>query len=106
LIDATETTRVGPHVRFHVQGGVDFWQRAYVASAAGFPLSIPEYRTGDRELGPMLTATVGGSIRQRLGEALALGLAVDGQYSQFLDHIFVFDRWGLFTASTLELVLE
>jgi hypothetical protein len=106
LIDATETTRVGPHVRFHVQGGVDFWQRAYVASAAGFPLSIPEYRTGDRELGPMLPAKVGGSIRQRLGEALALGLAVDGQYSQFLDHIFVFDRWGLFTASTLELVLE
>lgn len=106
LYDVSEATRVGPHVRFHIQGGVDFWQRAYVASAAGFPLSLPEYRTGDREMGPMLTLTVGGTFRQKLAEALAISVNVDGLYSQFLDHIYVYDRWGLFTASTLELVIE
>ena len=30
----------------------------------------------------------------------------EGIYTQFLDHILVYDRWALFTATTLELGLE
>lgn len=106
LHDLTDSTRLGPHARFHIQSGVDFWQRAYVASAGGFPLTLPEYRTGDREMGPLFNLALGGSFRQKVSDTFALGLNIDGLYSQFLDHIYVFDRWGLFTASTLELVLE
>lgn len=106
LFDVTESTRVGPHLRAHVQSGVGFWERAYTASSATFPLTLPEYRTGDKELGPLFGLTVGGSIRQKLNDVLALGFAVDGVYTQFLDHIYVFDRWGLFTASTMEVVVE
>jgi hypothetical protein len=31
---------------------------------------------------------------------------VDGVYTQFLDAIYVYDRWGLFTATTLEIGVE
>lgn len=106
LFDATETTRVGPHLRAHVQSGVGFWERAYTASSATFPLTLPEYRTGDKELGPLFGVTVGGSVRQKVNDVLAFGFAVDGIYTQYLDHIYVFDRWGLFTASTMEVVVE
>ena len=103
-VDLGEEARVGPHVRFHIQSGVDFWQRAYTAS--GDPLSIPVYRTGDRELGPLFGVTAGGFFRYELTPGFAAGLSVDAVYTQFLDHIFVVDRFGVFTASTLELVVE
>ncbi len=106
LFDVGESTRLGPHVRFHIQSGVDFWQRAYTASGSSFPLTLPEFRTGDRELGPLFGLSLGGTFRQKVSDSLAFGLAVDGLYSQFLDHLYVFDRWGLFTASTMEVVIE
>jgi hypothetical protein len=33
-------------------------------------------------------------------------LEVQGIYTQFLDHILVFDRFGVFTATTLEMEVE
>jgi hypothetical protein len=52
LFDVAERVRVWPHFRFHAQTPVVFWQRAYVSEGTtGF--SLPEFRTGDRELGPM-----------------------------------------------------
>ena len=36
-----------PHLRFHAQNSVSFWQRAYTATSSG---DLPALRTGDREL--------------------------------------------------------
>jgi len=105
-VDVTKGTRVGPHVRFHIQSGVDFWKRAYVAEPNPVGFEVPEFRTGDRELGPLFAATLGGRLKHELTDNLSAGLQVDGIYTQFLDHIYIFDRIGVFTATTLELEVE
>lgn len=98
--------RLTPHARFHVQGPVDFWQRSYVAVPTLSGYQIPALRTSDRELGPLFTVTGGLGLRVQVTDELALGVAADGMYTQFLDHLFLFEKWGLFTASTLELEFD
>lgn len=105
-IDLDSMTRVGPHLRFHIQNGVGFWERAYVATPNPVGFNIPTFRTGDRELGPLFALTLGGEVQRQLVEGLAVKLQVDGIYTQFLDHIYIFDRFGVFTATTLELEVE
>ena len=97
---------MSPHVRFHIQGPVDFWQRAYVATPTLTGYVYPKYFTGDRELGPLFTVTFGNGVKAQLTEVVALALQVEGLYTQFLDHLYIVDRWGLFTASTLELTFD
>jgi hypothetical protein len=106
FLDVNDKLRLGSHLRFHVQGPVDFWQRAYTANATSVGFEIPEFRTTDRELGPLLGLTLGAGTRYALTDALAAGLQVEGIYTQFLDHIYLYDRWGLFTATTLELEID
>ncbi|MEO7111772.1 MAG: DUF3570 domain-containing protein, partial [Polyangiaceae bacterium] len=45
LVDLSRRVETGPHVRFHAQTAVNFWQRAYTLEP-GF--SYPALRTGDR----------------------------------------------------------
>jgi tetratricopeptide (TPR) repeat protein len=97
---------MSPHLRFHFQGPVDFWQRAYTVAPTLNGYLYPKYFTGDRELGPLFTVTVGNGVRGQLTEVLAIGVQVEGLYTQFLDHLLLVDRWGLFTASTLELEFD
>lgn len=104
--DFNDKLRVGPHVRFHIQTPVDFWQRAYVATPTATGWQLPQFRTGDRELGPLFGVTVGGGVRYKLSEIFSAQVQVEGIYTQFLDHVYVFDRLGLFTATTLELEVE
>jgi len=106
LVDLSKMVRVGPHVRFNIQSPVDFWQRAYVAEQTSDGWTLPKYRAGDRELGPLFGLTLGGTARFALSEIFAINVQVDGVYTQFLDHIYVYDRWGLFTATTLEIGVE
>jgi hypothetical protein len=106
LIDLNDSFRVGPHVRFHIQTPVDFWKRAYSATLTPTGWQIPKYRTGDRELGPLFGATVGGTARYQLSEMFAAQIEVQGIYTQFLDHIYIFDRVGVFTATTIEMEVE
>lgn len=106
LFDVNDALRVGPHVRFHIQGPVDFWKRVYEASPTSGGFSLPTYRTGDRELGPLFGVTAGGGVRYQLTEVFAATVQVEGIYTQFLDHIYVFDRLGLFTATTIEMEVE
>jgi hypothetical protein len=106
LIDLGESFRVGPHVRFHIQSPVDFWKRAYAAALTPTGWSLPTYRTGDRELGPLFGVTAGGGVRYQLTESLSAGVQVEAIYTQFLDHLYVFDRLGLFTATTIEMEVE
>jgi hypothetical protein len=106
LLDLNKSVRVGPHARFNIQGPVDFWQRAYVAKETSEGTELPKYRAGDRELGPLFGVTLGGGARFALSDIFAVNVQVDGVYTQFLDHIYVYDRWGLFTATTLEIGVE
>ena len=110
LVDATERLRVWPSVRFHVQSGASFWQRAYAASAStkDGTFTVPALRTGDRELGPLYGLTLGGGARYAFGEkkSWALSLTGDVVYTRFLDHLYLLDRLGLFGATTLEVDLE
>jgi len=97
---------MSPHARFHVQGPVDFWQRAYVVTPTLTGYLYPKYFTGDRELGPLVAVTLGDGLKAQLNEVVALAVQLEGIYTQFLDHLYIVDRWGLFTASTLQLTFD
>lgn len=97
--------RVWPHLRFHAQKGVDFWNRAYVVSAdAQGNVVAPQLRTGDRELGPMLAATAGGGVR--IGDRIGLTIQADAIYTRFLDHLFIQDRIAGFGGVLFDLEVQ
>lgn len=106
IFDAGRRFDLGPRVRFHAQSEVSFWQRAYVSGPApGW--SLPEFRTGDRELGPLWTAE-GGALahwyfgREAAPRSWALGLTGDVAYTSFLDDLYITQRTAVFGALTLE----
>lgn len=105
-LDVTDQLRLGTHLRFNIQGPVDFWQRAYAAPLTSAGREIPQFRTTDRELGPLFAITFGGGVRYALTDFFAVQLQVEGIYTQFLDHIYLYDRLGLFTATTFELEID
>ena len=104
LVDVGRRLEIGPHLRFHDQSAVSFWQRAYVLRG-GF--DYPAYRTGDRELGPLVNLTGGGSVRLGVGPARApmkwvLGLAIEATYSRYLDDLYLTDRSSTLGALSIE----
>lgn len=103
IFDVGSRVMLWPHVRFHVQGGVDFWQRAYVGSAG----DLPAWRTGDRELGPLASTAVGGGVRLALGsegrrDDWLLTVTVDGTNTQFFDAVYVSSRLAGLAVTRLE----
>lgn len=106
--DLTSSLRMWPHLRYHAQTSVDFWELAYRAERTAAGLKIPILRTGDREMGPLMTGTGGLGARLDLGESKRWGiqLAADAMYTRFLDHLFVRGRFGVFGALTLETEFE
>ena len=104
LIDVGRRLIVGPHLRFHGQSSVDFWQRAYVL---GPGLSYPQLRTGDRELGPLLTFTLGQTLRWAVGppdqpRSWTIGVDVNLAYTQYLDDLYLTHRFSGIGAVSLE----
>jgi hypothetical protein len=97
--DLRRDLRVWVHGRLHVQGGVSFWRRAYeVSTGASGEVGIPGLRTGDRELGPLVTATAGAGLWLGLGPAphtTGLTLQLDGMTTRFADALFVLHRRAL-----------
>jgi Protein of unknown function (DUF3570) len=106
IFDLGRRFAIWPHARFHLQNAVTFWQRAYVSeSSSGW--NLPEYRTGDRELGPLWTSEGGFGIRWYLGgdaqpEQWALQLTGDAVYTAFLDDLFITSRTAVLGALALE----
>jgi hypothetical protein len=105
IVDLGERVDLGPHVRFHAQSPVVFWQRAYVANAATF--DYPALRTGDRELGPLWNLTGGASLRVAVGaeahpRAWVLGLDANLTETRYLDDIFISSRLSAVSALSLE----
>jgi uncharacterized protein DUF3570 len=104
LVDVGPRFEVGPHVRFHTQTPVDFWQRAYVFGP-GF--QYPALRTGDRELGPLTGVTGGFSIRWKLGPpvnttAWVLGWDLSVMETHYWDDLYITDRLSTVTGLSLE----
>lgn len=94
--------RVWPHLRFHAQTGANFYQLAYSALIkSDGSIVVPTYRTGDRELSPMATVTLGGGTRVALSNPEAstqygLTLSADLMYSRFFDSLFVTTRTAFY----------
>ncbi len=106
IFDIGRRFQIWPHARFHAQNAVNFWQKAYV-SESQTSFVLPEFRTGNRELGPLLTETGGGGIKVFLGRAgnpksLSIALHVDASYTTYLDDLYVSSRSSVLGALILE----
>lgn len=103
-----DRVRVWPHVRVHAQSGADFWQLAYPIKLDAGQIILPNFRTGDRELGPLVSAYGGGGVRASLGEQKNWGLTFSGDaiYTRYLDHLYILERWGFFGALGAEVDIE
>ena len=104
LFDLSRRVETGPHARVHAQTSVKFWQRAYVLEP-GF--NYPAFRTGDRELGPLLNFTGGWTLRLGIGRDSNPGawtLAFDANFTstQYLDDIYTTTRVAALGAVALE----
>ena len=100
-----------PHLRLHAQQGVSFWQRAYEASASPEGgLGVPRFRTGDRELGPLVTATFGFGFRWRLsGDGPGPWVwffQADGILTRYSDALYITERRGVFSATGIEVEFD
>ncbi len=106
IFDLGRRFEIWPHVRFHAQNSVSFWQRAYVSGPTpGW--NLPEFRTGDRELGPLRTVEGGFGVKWYLGgaaepERWALQLTGDAMYTSFLDDLYLTSRTAVLGALGLE----
>jgi hypothetical protein len=92
MIDRGDRWLLASHVRFHAQSPVSFWQRAYTLTDAG----IPALRTGDRELGPLWSATGGIGVRWKGGRPRPTGWSIGGDldvtWTSFLDDLYIGSR--------------
>ncbi len=103
MIDLDSRWAIGPHVRYYVQAPVSFWKLAYVGTSD----SVPAFRTGDRELGPLMNLTAGARARWNLGppaevDAWSLNAALDATYTGFFDDLYITRRTSLLSTLMLE----
>ncbi len=93
-----------PHVRYHDQTAVSFWRRAYVGQVGPGQIVAPEYRSGDRELGPLRTLTVGPGVAFDFGSSdprsLRAALEVEGSSTRFRDALYIDHRWAGFAVAS------
>ncbi len=101
--DLGDRLRVWPHLRIHAQTGASFYKLAYPAliDADGIPLQVYTYRTGDRELSPMVGLTVGGGARIALTDEKAsvqYAIVVSGEvmYNRYFNSLYIKSRTGLY----------
>ncbi|MBX3199296.1 MAG: DUF3570 domain-containing protein [Labilithrix sp.] len=102
MVDLSRHLRVWPHMRLHAQTDTNFYNLAYSAILdPGGQIVVPLYRTGDRELSPLITATAGGGIRLGLGEPegevkYGITFVGDVMYTRFLKALYVTTRTAVY----------
>jgi hypothetical protein len=93
---------VWPHLRAHAQTGANFFQLAYSAELdPNGGITLPLYRTGDRELASLVTGTGGGGLRIGLGEPegeVKYGITIVGDvmYTRYLKALYVTTRTAVY----------
>jgi hypothetical protein len=112
VFDASSRVFIWPHLRGHVQTGASFWQRAYAAAIGpSGTIDVPVLRSGDRELGPVQSATLGLGLRWDLvprtsPTELSLLWLGDATFTRYPDALFITSRSALFSALELEVVVK
>ena len=104
LFDLGPRVETGPHARVHAQSSVSFWQRAYTYGP-GF--DYPALRTGDRELGPLVSVTAGWTLNLGLGSdatpmSWVLGFHIGATTTQYLDDLYLTQRVSALGGMMLE----
>ncbi|HEY6562346.1 MAG TPA: DUF3570 domain-containing protein [Polyangiaceae bacterium] len=106
VIELGERWSLWPHGRAHVQSGVSFWRRGYVGRADGTVLEVPTWRTGDRELGPLWSGTLGPGLRWDFGgsdpRAFSALLELEATYTHYPDTLYIEQRWAGFGSLQVE----
>ena len=104
LVDVGRRIEIGPHLRVHAQTSVNFWELGYVL---GPGLVYPTYRTGDRELGALVNATAGGTLRWGIGPSRAptrwvLGFDLSATWTRFIDDLYLTNRTAVLGGASIE----
>jgi hypothetical protein len=100
--DLGKRIRLWPHVRLNAQTGASFYALAYSALLnADGSVTVPLFRSDDRELGPLITLTGGGGLRFALTSPesktqVGLNVAGDLMYTRFFDALFVTMRTAVY----------
>ncbi|MBV9947748.1 MAG: DUF3570 domain-containing protein [Myxococcales bacterium] len=111
LVDVGKSWLVWPHARFNLQNGSSFYKLAYSApvSATTSPPSItlPQFRTDDREEGPLYTVVGGLGAKWDLsGEESSVGysltLQADVMYNHYFDALFITSRTAIYSTLGFE----
>ncbi|WP_394822902.1 DUF3570 domain-containing protein [Pendulispora albinea] len=104
--------RLWPHLRFHAQTGVNFYRLAYAAlTRDDGTVVLPTYRTGDRELSPMIGATLGAGARIALGSPeattqYAITVQGDYMYSYYFNSLYIVQRQALYGSFGFEVEFQ
>lgn len=105
VVDVSRRLSVWPRARYHAQSGVSFWQHAYVGHVETTVVDVPSLRTGDRELGPIWSATLGPGARWEMGgrnPILAVLVELESTYTRYEDALYIDHRWSAFGTIQLE----
>ena len=110
LFDLGTHVTAGPHARFHVQTGANFHHRVYHAEIAP-TVVLPAFRTTDRELSPLLSATGGLAVWWRItdsreGVGFMLYGSGDVLHSVYFDSIYATKRTAAYGTIGLEVEFE
>jgi hypothetical protein len=119
LVDVGKRLRLWPHARFNAQTGASFYQLAYSAilsdgSIPGLPagsVTVPLYRSTDRELSPLVTLTGGGGARFALTapeSKTQLGVTLQGDvmYTKFFNSLYVTSRIAVYGSLSFDVEFE
>ena len=113
VMDLSRHFRAWPHLRFNAQTGANFYQLAYSAFTAQDTgaIIVPLFRSDDRELGPLVTATLGAGTRIALGppegkNQIGLTISGDVMYTRFLNALFVTTRTAVYGTVGIDMEFE
>ncbi|MEZ4221053.1 MAG: DUF3570 domain-containing protein [Polyangiaceae bacterium] len=105
VVEVSRALSLWPALRFHEQSAVSFWRRAYVGSIQDGRVDAPSFRTGDRELSRLWTATAGFGAGLAPSQDLRLSMQLDASYTDFPNTLYIDHRWATFAVAAVDVRL-
>ncbi len=112
VMDLSKRFRLWPHGRLNAQTGANFYKLAYPALVdASSGVTVPLFRTDDRELSPLITFTGGGGLRLALDAPESktqwgLNLSGDIMYTKYFNALFITFRTAVYGAIGIDAEFE